>query len=79
MEPDELLSRITRDPNICHGKPVIRGLRYPVATVLEWLASGMTPEDILRDYPYLEREDLQAALLYAARLTEVKRVELFSR
>ncbi|CUU05666.1 MAG: DUF433 domain-containing protein [Armatimonadetes bacterium] len=79
MEPDELLSRITRDPNICHGKPVIRGLRYPVATVLEWLASGMTPEDILRDYPDLEREDLQAALLYAARLTEVKRVELFSR
>jgi len=75
----ELLSRITRDPNICHGKPVIRGLRYPVSTVLEWLASGMTAEEILQDYPDLEMDDLRAALLYAARLSEVKRVELFSR
>ncbi|BCW96716.1 MAG: DUF433 domain-containing protein [Fimbriimonadales bacterium] len=79
METNELLNRITRDPNICHGKPVIRGLRYPVATVLEWLASGMSADEILRDYPDLEREDLQAAILYAARLTEIKRMELFSR
>jgi uncharacterized protein (DUF433 family) len=68
----ELLSRITRDPNICHGKPVIRGLRYPVSTLLELLASGMTPEEILQDYPDLEMNDLRAALLYAARLSEVK-------
>ena len=54
----ELLSRITRDPNICHGKPVVRGLRYPVFTVLEWLASGMTAEEILQDYPDLEMDDL---------------------
>ncbi|MCL6535867.1 MAG: DUF433 domain-containing protein [Armatimonadetes bacterium] len=47
MSERELLSRITRDPNICHGKPVIRGLRYPVSTLLELLASGMTPEEIL--------------------------------
>ena len=77
MNNSELLNRITRDPNICHGKPVIRGLRYPVSTVLELLASGMTTEEILRDYPDLELDDLRAALLYAARLTEVKRVELF--
>jgi uncharacterized protein (DUF433 family) len=75
----ELLSRITRDPNICHGKPVVRGLRYPVSTVLEWLASGMTAEEILQGYPDLEMDDLRAALLYAARLSEVKRVELFAR
>jgi uncharacterized protein (DUF433 family) len=79
MNHNELLNRITRDPDICHGKPVIRGLRYPVSTVLELLASGMTPEEILHDYPDLELDDLRAALLYAARLTEVKRVELFAR
>jgi len=72
MSERELLSRITRDPNICHGKPVIRGLRYPVSTLLELLASGMTPEEILQDYPDLEMDDLRAALLYAARLSEVK-------
>ncbi len=72
MSERELLSRITRDPNICHGKPVIRGLRYPVSTLLELLASGMTPEEILQDYPDLEMDDLRAVLLYAARLSEVK-------
>jgi uncharacterized protein (DUF433 family) len=72
MSERELLSRITRDPNICHGKPVIRGLRYPVSTLLELLASGMKPEEILQDYPDLEMDDLRAALLYAARLSEVK-------
>ena len=72
MSERELLSRINRDPTICHGKPVIRGLRYPVSTLLELLASGMTPEEILQDYPDLEMNDLRAALLYAARLSEVK-------
>ena len=72
MSERELLSRITRDPDICHGKPVIRGLRYPVSTLLELLASGMTPEEILQDYPDFEMNDLRAALLYAARLSEVK-------
>jgi uncharacterized protein (DUF433 family) len=72
MSERELLSRITRDPDICHGKPVIRGLRYPVSTLLELLASGMTPEEILQDYPDLEMDDLRAVLLYAARLSEVK-------
>ena len=45
-----MLERITIDPAVCHGKPCIRGLRYPVETLLEWLASGMTPDDILADY-----------------------------
>ncbi len=59
---------ITSDPAICHGKPCIRGLRYPVESVLEWFAAGMTIEEVLADYPDLEREDILAALAYAARL-----------
>lgn len=73
-----LLDRITIAPSICHGKPCIRGLRYPVETVLELLAGGMTVEQILADYPDLEREDIFAALTYAARLTHVKRSERFA-
>jgi uncharacterized protein (DUF433 family) len=65
---DDLLSRITIDPAVCHGKPCVRGLRYPVETLLELLSSGMTTEEILADYEDLEREDLQAVLAYAARL-----------
>ena len=55
-------NRITSDPGICHGKPCIRGLRYPVESVLEWLAAGMTIEEILGDYADLERDDILAAL-----------------
>lgn len=69
---DTLLSRITTDPEICHGKPVIRGLRYPVQTLLELLSAGMTFDDILNDYPDLEQQDLLAALAFAAKLAEVK-------
>ena len=68
-------NRITIDPTICHGKPCIRGLRYPVESVLEWLAGGMTIEEILGDYQDLEREDILAALAYAARLAHTNRVE----
>ncbi|MFL6282519.1 MAG: DUF433 domain-containing protein [Pyrinomonadaceae bacterium] len=71
-----LAERITIDPDICHGKPCIRGLRYPVETILELLSSGMTPEEILSDYEDLEREDILAALSFAARLSQVKRIEL---
>ena len=67
-----LLSRITIDPAICHGKPCVRGLRYPVQTLLELLSSGMTIDEILGDYGDLEREDLLAVLAYAARLTQTK-------
>lgn len=61
---DRLLKRITTDPAICHGKPCIRGLRYPVELILELHSSGMTTEEILADYEDLEREDIQAALLF---------------
>jgi uncharacterized protein (DUF433 family) len=69
------IQRITIDPQICHGKPTVRGLRYPVEMVLEFLSAGMTHAEILGDYPDLEREDLLAVLAFAARLSRVKRVE----
>jgi uncharacterized protein (DUF433 family) len=72
---DNLLSRITVDPNICHGKPCVRGLRYPVEFLLELLSGGMTLEQVLADYPDLEADDLRAAFAYGARLSQVKRVE----
>lgn len=73
-----LAERITLNPDICHGKPCIRGLRYPVEDLLELLASGMTTEQILADYADLEREDILAALAYAARLTHIKRMDRFA-
>jgi uncharacterized protein (DUF433 family) len=73
--PDKLAERITIDPEICHGKPCIRGLRYPVEWLLELLSSGMTHEDILADYEDLEDEDILAVLAFAARLSQIKRVQ----
>ncbi len=58
--------RITLDPAVCAGKPCIRGLRFPVARLLGLLAAGETRESILTNYPYLETEDIDAALRYAA-------------
>ena len=69
-----LLTRITLDPAICHGTPCIRGLRYPVQTLLELLSSGMSTEKILEDYPDLEADDLGAALAYAAGITQSQRL-----
>lgn len=59
------LDRITIDPEICHGKPCIRGLRYPVEFLLELLSSGMTHQEIIEDYDDLEEEDLLAVLAFA--------------
>jgi len=70
-----LLDRIVIDPAICHGKPTLRGLRYPVETILELLSSGMTVDEILADYEDLERDDILAALAYAARVTQTGRIE----
>ncbi|MBW7896397.1 MAG: DUF433 domain-containing protein [Opitutaceae bacterium] len=67
-----LLERITVDPGICHGKPCIRGLRYPVETVLELLSSGMTTAEILADYPDLVAKDIQACLAYATKLARTR-------
>jgi len=72
------LERITMAPEICHGKPTIRGLRYPVEMVLELLASGMTAAEILADYPDLEAADITAVFQYAAQLARVQRVELLA-
>ncbi|MEP6793281.1 MAG: DUF433 domain-containing protein [Saprospiraceae bacterium] len=70
----KLLDRITINADICHGKPTIRGMRYPVENMLELLASGMNIEELLADYPDLEREDLLACLEYAANLTRIKSI-----
>jgi uncharacterized protein (DUF433 family) len=71
---ENLLERITIDSEICHGKPCIREMRYPVEMLLDLLSSGMSTEEILSDYPSLEVEDIQACLLYASRLMKVKSI-----
>lgn len=66
-----LLKRITIDPDVCHGKPTIRNKRYTVESMLELMASGMSNDEILADYDDLEKADLDACLLFAARLANV--------
>lgn len=78
MDDADLLSRITIDPAICHGKPCVRGLRYPVEMLLELLASGMTHDEVLADHPDLEPDDLRACFLWASRLAQVKSIRLFA-
>ena len=74
MSTDDLLSRITISPDLCHGKPCVRGLRYPVEFLLELMSGDSTAEDILADYPDLEPEDLKAVQAFAARVTKLKGV-----
>ena len=69
-----LLNRITIDPAVCHGKPVIRGLRYPVESLLEYLAGGDSFDDVLAEFPDLEREDLQACIQFAAQSLKLRSV-----
>ncbi|GGF20071.1 DUF433 domain-containing protein [Hymenobacter cavernae] len=69
---DDPHTRITIDPNICHGQPTVRGLRYPVQNILELLASGMSDAEILADYEDLEVEDLRACQAYAAEVLKVR-------
>jgi len=59
------LSRITIDPEICHGKPCLRGMRWPVEVIIDMLSAGMTIEQIMEDHPELEKEDILASLDYA--------------
>lgn len=67
------LDRITFDPQVMGGKPCLRGMRVTVGTIVGLIASGATPEEILEDYPYLDREDITAALSYAAwRVEEIE-------
>jgi uncharacterized protein (DUF433 family) len=63
------------NPDICHGKPTVRGLRYPVENILELLSGGMSVDEILEDYEDLTREDILAVLAYAVELSRVKRVD----
>jgi uncharacterized protein (DUF433 family) len=79
QESANLLARITINPDICHGKPCIRGLRYPVDMILELLSAGMSHEEILADYDDLESEDILAVLAFAARLSQVKRMQAVIR
>lgn len=68
MTYDDLLSRVTVDPAVCAGKPCIRGTRIYIAIILDALAEGLTPEQILDHYPSLATEDIRAAVAYAAEL-----------
>lgn len=70
---DDLLQRITVNPNMAFGKPTIRGLRYSAEWLLELLSSGMSHEEILTDYEDLEAEDIYAVLTYATKLAQIKR------
>jgi uncharacterized protein (DUF433 family) len=76
MSNNDMLSRITVDPDICHGKPCLRGLRYPVETILEYLAGGNSPEDLLAEFPDLEREDILACYEFSRQMLSAKSVHL---
>lgn len=76
METEDLLKRITMDPNICFGKPTIRHMRYPVEMILDLLSAGMTNAEILADYPSLEEKDIQACLVFATKLVRVNSIEV---
>ncbi|MEN3940760.1 DUF433 domain-containing protein [Prosthecobacter sp. SYSU 5D2] len=75
-EPGSLLHRIVIDPEICHGKPTIRGLRYPVESVLEYLAGGDSFEEVLAEFSDLEREDLLACLQFATQSLKMRSWQL---
>lgn len=79
MLNEDLLSRITVDPEVCHGKPCLRDLRYPVETILEYLAGGNSVEDLLAEFPDLEREDILACLEFSRRMLAARSVHLSLR
>jgi len=76
MTKEELLSRISIDPNICFGKPCIRGHRIWVSLILDFLASGMTSQKILKQYPGLEEADILACIAYGAEMARERYVEI---
>ncbi len=71
---ENLMSRITINPEICHGKPTIRNMRYPVELILDLLSAGMTNQEITNDFPAIEINDIRACLAFASRLTKVKSI-----
>lgn len=68
------LKRITMNPLVCKGKPTIRNMRFTVSQLLDLLAAGMTAKEILKDYPFLEKEDIAACLQYASRMANTKKL-----
>ncbi len=70
----ETISRITINPDVCHGKLTVRIMRYTVEMILDLLASGMSKQEIIEDYPSLENEDIDACLLFASKLTKLKSI-----
>lgn len=71
---EALINRITINQEICHGKPTIRNMRYPVELILDLLSSGMTSSEIIEDYPALVEDDIKACLTFASRLIKVKSI-----
>jgi len=71
-----LLQRISIDPNVCFGKPCIRGTRIWVSLILDFLASGMTTKEIIEEYPQLTEEDIRAAIAYGAEMSRERYVEV---
>ena len=71
----QLISRITINPEICHGRPTIRNTRYTIDLILDLLSAGMSEAEILEDYPALETKDIKACLTYASQLTKVKSIQ----
>lgn len=73
---ENLLTRITLNPEVCHGKPTIRNTRYMVESILEYLAGGDTVEDLLEEFQDLQREDILACLAYASASMKLKDIEV---
>lgn len=71
----ELIKRITINPDIGHGKPTVRNMRYPVEMILDLLSAGMTYDELYEDYPGLEEEDIKACLLFASKLMSVNSID----
>jgi uncharacterized protein (DUF433 family) len=71
---ENVLQRITLNPNVCFGKPTIRNMRYPVEFVLDLLAAGMSTQELLEDYPDLEADDITACLVFATQLVKVNSI-----
>ncbi|MGA2077526.1 MAG: DUF433 domain-containing protein [Terriglobia bacterium] len=76
MTRDELLSRISINPNICFGKPCIRGHRIWVSLILDYLASGVSPSELLAEYPGLQEADILACIAYGAEMSRERFVEI---
>jgi uncharacterized protein (DUF433 family) len=76
MTKQKLLSRISIDPNVCFGKPCIKGHRIWVSLVLDWLASGRTVQDVLREYPGLEEADVLACIAYGAEMSRERYADI---